>query len=191
MPLFKSKSSKEQALTLASLRPSFAYSTGKDRSFNEFAHLEKLAHWLDDGFRVPTLGLRFGWDAIAKMLPVFGDTLGLIASLYLFQALRRMNLPRITRTRMLTNIAIDYVVGLLPFVGVLFDVYWKPNVWNVGLARRHLSATSTAQIRHAHRRDWLFVLIAALVVIALLCVTFAAAYWLLSQLVLLLGHLSR
>jgi hypothetical protein len=172
------------------LRPAFAFRSGGGQS-DEFSHLERLAHWLDDGFRVPTLGLRFGWDAIAKMVPVFGDTLGLIASLYLFQALRRLSLPRVTRARMLTNIAIDYVVGLLPFVGVLFDVYWKPNVWNVALARRHLSATSAEQIRSAHRRDWLFVIIAALVVVVLLAATVTATYWLLLQLVHVLSSLNH
>ena len=100
---------------------------------DSLAHLASLAHWLDDGFRVPNLGVRFGWDAIAKLIPVFGDTLSLIASLYLFSSLRRLELPRVTCARMAMNIGIDYVVGFIPLVGTIFDMYWKPNIWNVGL----------------------------------------------------------
>ena len=64
---------------------------------DSLAHLAWLAYWLDEGFRIPSVGVRFGWDAIAKLIPVVGDALGLIASLYLFSSLRRLELPRVTR----------------------------------------------------------------------------------------------
>jgi hypothetical protein len=145
-------------------------------------HLEQLAHWLDDGFRLPAVGIRFGWDAIAKTIPVFGDALAALVSLYIFQSLRRLNLPRVTRARMLTNIAIDYFVGLIPIIGTVFDVYWKPNVWNVALAERHLSAGDHIESRKARHRDWLFMILATLVAMALLAGTLALGYWVLLQL---------
>jgi hypothetical protein len=154
------------------------------RAADELARLQWIAHWLDDGFHLA--GIRFGWDSIVKLIPVFGDTLGAIASLYLFQAFRRFNLPRVTQARMAVNIGVDYLVGMIPLLGTLFDVFWKPNVWNVGLLRRHLAATTIAESRRARRNDFVFVALASLIVFALFVATAAGAYWLLSQLISLL-----
>jgi len=150
----------------------------------ELGRLEKLAHWLDDGYHLG--GIRFGWDAIAKLIPVFGDTLSAIVSLYLFQAFRQFNLPRVTRTRMAVNIGIDYVVGMIPIIGTIFDVFWKPNVWNVGLVRRHLAATSIAETRRGHRNDSLYLATIALIGVLLFVAAVAATVWLVSRLVLLI-----
>jgi hypothetical protein len=134
---------------------------------DELSHLEWIAHWLDEGFEIPALHVRYGWDALLKLIPVAGDTLGLFASLYLFWAFRRFPLPRITRIRMGVNIAIDYIVGMIPLIGTIFDIYWKPNVWNVALLRRHQSATTWAQARKEQRRDLRFVIIAGLIALVL------------------------
>jgi hypothetical protein len=159
--------------------------TGSDN----LAHLAQIAYWLDQGFHIPGVGIRFGWDAIAKLVPVFGDMLGLVASLYLFQQIRQFNLPRITQARMAVNIGIDYFVGMLPLVGTVFDLFWKPNVWNVALLRRHLSAPHPAALAKARRKDWLFVLITVFVVTTLFVASAMLAYWLLLSIVHLLQTL--
>ncbi|HEY2759476.1 MAG TPA: DUF4112 domain-containing protein [Pirellulales bacterium] len=150
---------------------------------DSLAHLAWIAHWLDEGFRIPNVGIRFGWDSIAKLIPVFGDALGLIASLYLFSSLRRLDLPRVTRARMAMNIGIDYVVGLIPFLGAIFDVYWKPNVWNVGLAQRHLSAIEPAHAKKARRSDALFIIATTLVALLVIAGTIASCVWLVGQII--------
>ena len=146
----------------------------------ELARLEKLAHWLDDGFHLG--GIRFGWDAIAKLIPVFGDTLSAIVSLYLFQAFRRFNLPSVTQTRMAVNIAVDYFVGMIPLVGTIFDIFWKPNVWNVALLKRHLRATTVAETSRGRRNDFLFLATSALIGVLLFVAAAAAMVWLVSRL---------
>ena len=161
--------------------------TSPGDELDPLAHLAWIAHWLDDGFRVPNFGIRFGWDAIAKLIPVFGDALGLLASLYLFSSLRRLELPRVTRARMAMNIGIDYVVGLIPLVGTVFDVYWKPNVWNVGLARRHLIAIEPAHARKARRNDALFMIATTLILLVVLVGSIAGCVWLIGQIVHLIS----
>ncbi len=160
-----------------------------DKPYDAIAHLEWIAHWLDEGFRVPNSGIRFGWDAIVKLLPVVGDSIGLIASLYLFQSFRRFGLSRITLTRMAINIGIDYFVGLIPLVGTVFDVFWKPNVWNVALLRRHLASADPATAKRARRHDLVFVLVAGLIVTVLFVLSAVAAYWLLLKIVHLISAL--
>jgi hypothetical protein len=138
--------------------------------------LESLAYWLDGAFRVPVLGWRFGVDALLDLIPGIGDALGAMASLYIFQAARGFGLPRITLVRMALNIGIDFIGGLLPFAGAVFDAYWKANLWNVALLKRHLAATPL-ESRRARRGDTLFV--AMIIAVLLLTMVAAAAlvYW--------------
>jgi Domain of unknown function (DUF4112) len=128
--------------------------------------LELLAYWMDTVFEVPGLGIRFGFDAIIGLIPGVGDILTSLISLYILAAARRYGVPRATLMRMAFNIAVDTTVGAVPLSGDAFDVYWKANVMNVALLRRHVLATPEAQ-RTARRKDTLFVfgLVAGLVLL--------------------------
>jgi len=137
--------------------------------------LELLAHWLDSAFHVPGLGIRFGLDALLGLIPGVGDTVTSLASLYILNAGRRFGVPRITMLRMALNIAIDYVVGAIPLLGDVFDVYWKANLRNVALLRSHVLATP-AEDRRARAGDWLFVTALILALLGLLVGTVALAW---------------
>ena len=107
--------------------------------------LEMLAHWMDSAFHIPGIGLRFGLDAIIGLIPGLGDTLTSLASLYILNAGRRYGVPRVTMLRMAANIALDYLVGMIPLFGDAFDVVWKANQKNVALLQ-------AARSGHAGRR---------------------------------------
>ncbi len=109
--------------------------------------LELLAHWMDSAFHIPGIGLRFGLDAIIGLIPGLGDTLTSLASLYILNAGRRYGVPRVTMLRMAANIAVDYLVGMIPLAGDAFDVVWKANQKNVALLRRHVLATPAEERR--------------------------------------------
>ncbi len=123
--------------------------------------LELLAYWMDTAFRVPGLGIRFGFDAIIGLIPGLGDLITSLISLYILAAARRYAVPRATLMRMAFNIGVDLVVGSIPLLGDAFDVYWKANQMNVALLRRHVLATPEEQ-RSARRKDTL--LIAGLII---------------------------
>ncbi|MEX2287972.1 MAG: DUF4112 domain-containing protein [Planctomycetaceae bacterium] len=129
--------------------------------------LEWLAHWMDSAFQIPGLGVRFGLDALIGLVPGLGDTLTSIVSLYILGAARRYGVSRVTMLRMALNIALDYVIGAVPLVGDLFDVYWKANQMNVALLRRHVLATPAEQ-RRARSGDRLFVAVLIVVLVLLL-----------------------
>lgn len=144
------------------------------------AEVEFLAHLLDDVFVIPGTGIRFGLDGLLGLVPGLGDTLTSLASFYILSAGRRYGVPRIMLARMAGNIAVDYLVGMLPLLGDAFDVYWKANLRNVRLLQRHLEATPIEQ-RRTRRGDWLVVagLILALVALLVGCVTIAwcVVFW--------------
>ena len=111
---------------------------------------------MDDLFRIPGLGWRFGLDALIGLIPGFGDTASSLASFYILANAVRYGVPKITLLRMGLNLGIDYVVGSLPFVGDLFDAWWKSNRKNLELLRKR-ATVSPEEARAASAGDWLFV----------------------------------
>jgi hypothetical protein len=94
---------------------------------------------LDRAIEIPGLGIRIGIDPILGILPVAGDTVSLVASLYVVIEGIRAGAPAWLVAVMLTLVGIDYVVGSIPLVGTLFDAVWKANSWNVRLVERYAS----------------------------------------------------
>jgi hypothetical protein len=139
--------------------------------------LEMLAYWMDTAFEIPGLGIRFGFDAIIGLIPGIGDLLTSLISLYILAAARRYGVPRATLMRMALNIGVDTLVGAIPLFGDAFDVYWKANVMNVALLRRHVLATPVEQ-RAARRKDTLFIAGLILCLLALMAVIGVAFWWL-------------
>lgn len=108
----------------------------KERSQVEIEKgLDDLAFYLDDLFRIPGIGWRFGLDAIIGLVPNVGDTLTSLASFYILFAGVRYGVPKITLLRMAFNIAIDYLIGSIPVIGDAFDFVWKSNKMNMNLIR--------------------------------------------------------
>src|SRR6476661_508981 len=97
--------------------------------------LDDLAFYLDDLFRIPGVGWRFGLDALIGLVPNVGDTLTSFASFYILLAGVRYGVPKITLLRMAFNIGLDYVVGSIPLIGDAFDLFWKSNKQNMELIR--------------------------------------------------------
>ena len=104
--------------------------------------LERLSWLMDDLFRIPVLGWRFGLDALVGLIPGFGDTATSLVSFYILASAVRYRVPKITLLRMGLNIGIDYVVGTLPVVGDLLDAWWKSNHMNVDLLRKRATVSA-------------------------------------------------
>jgi len=117
-------------------------------------NLDLLSHILDDWFRIPGTSIRFGVDGIIGLIPGLGDVLtGLASCIIVFAAWFR-GVPYITLARMIANLAIDVVIGAIPFLGDAFDIAWKANRRNYALLVRHIHQP------HQHTwRDWVFLLL--------------------------------
>ena len=141
--------------------------------------LEVVSQLMDNQFRLPILGWRFGLNAIIDLVPEFGDIVTTIVALYVLVAAVRYRVPKVTLLRMGLNIAIYFVGGLVPFAGDLFAIWWKPNIRNLNLLRRR-ATVSAAEAKRGRASDWLFV---ALIVGGLLALLFGSialtllAFW--------------
>lgn len=127
-----------------------------DKAIEIDKSLERLGWLMDDLFRIPVLGWRFGLDAIVGLIPGFGDTTTSLVSLYILASAVRYRVPKITLLRMGVNIGLDYLLGSLPLVGDLFDAWWKSNQMNVSLLRKRATVSAT-EARRGRLSDWLFV----------------------------------
>lgn len=95
--------------------------------------MDRLASLLDDGVKLPVVGVRVGIDPLVGLLPVAGDTLAAVVSLYFVVEAARLGVRKRTLARMLLNVLVDFAVGSIPLLGDLFDVVWKANRRNLNL----------------------------------------------------------
>jgi hypothetical protein len=142
---------------------------------------ERLGWLLDDLFRVPILGWRFGLDALVGLIPGIGDTGTALASFYILASAVRHGVPKITLLRMGMNIGFDYLLGSLPLVGDVADVFWKSNQKNIALLRKR-ATVSAEEARAGRLSDWIFVGGIIVLLIALAVASFAVSIYLLSKL---------
>jgi hypothetical protein len=102
------------------------------------AWAETLTRWLDDLVRIPGTNFRFGLDGVLGLLvPGAGDAVTGIGSLSLLLLALRRGVPSVVIGRMVINIGIDALLGMIPVVGDVFDFGYKANRRNLELIRRH------------------------------------------------------
>lgn len=101
------------------------------------ARLIALARLMDNSFRIPGLGLRFGLDPILGLIPAAGDAIGALISLYIVIEGYRLGATPRQLTLMLANIAIDLAAGAVPILGDLADLAFKANTRNLAILGIH------------------------------------------------------
>ncbi len=104
-----------------------------DDTLKVLKRLKLLARFMDSGWVIPGTKVRFGADAVLGLLPVGGDVVATLVSLYVVVKAREMGVPNAVLAKMLANIAIDTGVGSVPVLGDIFDVFFKANIRNTDL----------------------------------------------------------
>src|SRR5262245_31284323 len=125
--------------------------------------LETLSRYLDGLFRIPGTQWRFGLDALLGLIPNYGDVATVLPSMYILVAGVRYGVPKITLLRMAINIALDYGIGAIPFIGDAFDFFYKSNQRNMQLIRERATGQGKGTAS-----DWAFLFVIIGLLIALL-----------------------
>jgi len=94
-----------------------------------------FAKILDNQFEIG--GVKFGLDPILDIIPWVGDIVGALLSLYILNIARGVGVSKGDMLRMILNIIIDFIVGLIPFLGVIFDVVFKANIRNIAILEKY------------------------------------------------------
>jgi hypothetical protein len=100
--------------------------------------LDWLAHWLDVAFVVPGTNIRFGVEAVLRLMPGIGDVAASALSVYVLYEASRLGIPTTLLVRMIANVVLEGAVGAVPIAGDAFDVAFRANRRNVALLREHL-----------------------------------------------------
>ena len=104
----------------------------------ELQEIRRLAHLMDEVFRIPVINYRVGLDSVLGFVPIVGDFAGFALSGYIIWKAADMGVPRKTIMRMMFNAVLDLVIGAIPVLGNLFDIFWKANKRNVRLIEAYL-----------------------------------------------------
>ena len=108
--------------------------------FKRVERAERIANRMDNAFRLPFTRITIGWDSVIGVIPGLGDTMALLPSLLILNHAREAGASRSLLLRMATNLGIDWVIGLLPLIGDVFDIGFKANLRNAALLRAHVEA---------------------------------------------------
>jgi len=107
--------------------------TDEQKSYRD---LEYLAALMDDKFSI--FGFRFGLSFIIDLIPEIGDIITSIIALYILFAALKYKISKFAIFRMLLNIAIYFLIGLIPWLGDLFGAWFKPNRRNMTIMQEQL-----------------------------------------------------
>lgn len=94
------------------------------------------ARVMDDAVRIPVIGYRVGIDPLLTALPIAGDVVAALVSLYVVFEGWRAGAGPLAVGLMSAIAAADVAVGFVPVVGPLLDAVWKANSWNAWIIER-------------------------------------------------------
>jgi hypothetical protein len=140
--------------------------------------LQRLEILLDEAFRIPFTGMRFGIDGIIGLVPGLGDVLAGLLSLIIPIAAWSRGVPYVTLIRMGVNLGIGVLIGSIPLFGDAFDIAWKPNRRNYQLLQRHLGDPR----RHT-RKDWAFLLLLGCAMLLIFAIPVVLVVWMLAWMI--------
>jgi hypothetical protein len=145
----------------------------RSHASSELLRYRTLARIWDEAIRLPIIG-RVGLDAVVGLVPGIGDIAGGLLAGYGLVLAARLRAPVPILMRMLANIAIDTIGGVVPLLGDLFDTQFRANTRNLILLERWLEDP------HGSRRRSVLVLLGVAVAF---CTLLTLTVWLAVQVV--------
>lgn len=152
-----------------------------DGSNRERKREKEFAELLDSKFKIPNTNIRFGIDPLLGLVPGAGDWLAGVISLYfLIQAAMHGGKASVLG-RMFVNILLDVLIGSIPILGEVFDVYWKANERNAEILQE---LEEDPERTRSESRLWVWFVLVQFVVILLAVILLIG--WLVAELIGLL-----
>jgi hypothetical protein len=93
----------------------------------------------DTAFMVPGTNIRFGVEAVMRLVPGIGDAAASALSCYLLYEAHNLGVPKPVFARLVANVAIEGLVGAVPVLGDLFDVGFRANRRNVKILQDYFA----------------------------------------------------
>lgn len=100
--------------------------------------LAKFANTMDSLVRVPFTKQGVGADAALSTIPLAGDIAGLALTSYAFMLGRQLGVPASKMSPAVRLALIDMVVGIVPGVGTLLDIFIRPSRKTLSIVHKHI-----------------------------------------------------
>ncbi|AWL28368.1 DUF4112 domain-containing protein [Acinetobacter defluvii] len=117
-------------------------STQKKLTTQEVIRLErdlaKFANMMDSVVRIPFTKQGVGADAALSTIPVAGDVAGFILTCYAIYKAKQLGVPQSKLNGVLKLAMMDAVVGFIPVLGTLFDIFIRPSRKALDLVHEHI-----------------------------------------------------
>ncbi|KAI8985459.1 hypothetical protein BDB01DRAFT_850035 [Pilobolus umbonatus] len=79
-----------------------------------------------------------GYDVLLEFIPIFGKVISLFFALSLYRLACEADIPRALKKRMLYHLSVDFLLGLIPILGILLDMLYRAHSKNARLLRKYL-----------------------------------------------------
>ena len=100
--------------------------------------VEALELLLERAFTIPGTNPKLGLDVLLDFVPVVGDLAGAALGSYMVWEASNLGMSKWAMTRMAGNVGVDFLLGLIPWVGAIPDYFFKSNSRNLKIIKRHL-----------------------------------------------------
>ncbi|MEL6572680.1 MAG: DUF4112 domain-containing protein [Pseudomonadota bacterium] len=105
----------------------------------DLALLRKVAMRMDALFTIPGTRVTVGLDNIIGLLPVVGDLLSVVPSVWMIHRAHKIGASPGTLAYMSFNTALDLLIGSIPIIGDIFDVLYNANLRNYAALETNLN----------------------------------------------------
>lgn len=100
--------------------------------------LAKFANMMDSVVRIPFTKQGVGADAALSTIPFAGDAAGFALTCYAIYKARQIGVPQHKLNPVIKLAAMDAVVGCIPVVGTLFDIFIRPSRKALDIVHEHI-----------------------------------------------------
>ena len=100
--------------------------------------VEALERVMERLITIPGTNQKVGLDVILDFVPIAGPTAAAAIGAYLAWEARNLGMRKTALVRMAGNIGVDWLLGLIPWVGAVPDYFFRSNTRNLRIIKRHL-----------------------------------------------------
>ena len=100
--------------------------------------VEALEKLMERMFVIPGLNRPIGLDVILDLVPIAGSTAAAALGGYMAWEARNLGMSKWQVARMAGNVGVDWLLGLIPWVGAIPDLFFRSNSRNLKIIKRHL-----------------------------------------------------
>jgi len=106
--------------------------------------VEAMERLMERLFVIPGTKQTVGLDVILDVVPVVGDIAAAVLGAYIVWEAKNLGMSKWQISPMAGNVGVDWLLGLIPFVGAIPDFFFRSNSRNLKIIKRHLDTHHAA-----------------------------------------------